>query len=207
MSVSYYFGLPGVGKTTLLAKMAIDESKRFKNVYTNIHLTDVPDNVVYIQNDWIGKYQLENGLLLIDEATLFADNRDYKNFSKSLVSFFMLHRHYGLTVRLFGQSYNGLDRKIRTLCGGDAQSGVYYMYRPLLLGRWQTKYYKIPYGIIIPDRRKNKEQNGSTLGEIEEGYCKPSLFQQIFCRRLWRPRYYKHFDSWEAPELPPLPQK
>ena len=58
--------------------MAVTEAKRYEHVYTNVHLTDVPENVVYIENEWIGKYQLENCLILIDEATLFADNRDYK---------------------------------------------------------------------------------------------------------------------------------
>lgn len=200
MAVSLYFGLPRTGKTTLLAKMAVKEAKRYEHVYTNVHLTDVPENVVYIENEWIGKYQLENCLILIDEATLFADNRDYKNFSKDLVKFFMLHGHYHCTIRLFAQTYNGVDKKIRTLC-----ELVYYMYKPFLTGHWVTKYYRIPYGIVIPDKHKNKQMTGNTLGEIEEGYCKPSLLERLFAHKLYRKRWYKHFNSWEAPELPPLP--
>lgn len=200
MAVSLYFGLPRTGKTTLLAKMAVTEAKRYEYVYTNVHLTDVPDNVYYIENEWIGKYQLENCLILIDEATLFADNRDYKNFSKDLVKFFMLHGHYHCTIRLFAQTYNGVDKKIRTLC-----ELVYYMYKPFLTGHWITKYYRIPYGIVIPDRRKNKQTTGNSLGEIEEGYCKPNLIERIFAHRLHRRKYYPHFNSWEAPVLPPPP--
>lgn len=205
MSISYYFGVPGCGKTSLLAKHALEGSKKYKNVYVNVHLSNMPDNVRYIENDWIGKYDISDGLLLTDESTLFVDNRDYKSFGKDLKQFAMLHRHYGITWYLYGQSYSGLDKKLRSLIGNNAQSGVFYVYKPLLFGRWITKYYRVPYGIVIPDRKKNKALTGNSLGEIEEGYCKPSLFNRIFCKRFIRFPYYKYFDSWEAPELPPLP--
>lgn len=198
--IRLYFGLPGVGKTTLLAKFALKYSKKFKYIYTNVHLSDMPDNVIYIHNEWLGIYNIVDGLVLIDEATIFADNRDYKNFSKDLTKWLMLSRHYGVSLFFFCQTYNGTDKKIRSLC-----TSVWYMYRPLLLGHWQTKYYRIPYGIVIPDARKNRALTGNSLGEIEEGYCKPPLLQRIFCHRMWRPLYYKYFDSWEAPSLPPLP--
>lgn len=204
--VSIYFGLPGCGKTSLIAAQAIKESKRmkkgkssFRQIYTNIHLTDIP-YVTYIDNDYIGKYDLSGGLILIDEATIFADSRDYKAFSKAKVQFFMLHRHYGCELRLFTQQWDGVDRKIRTIT-----DKVFYLYKPFITGRWITKFYRIPYGIIIPDKKQNKQNNNTSLGEIVQGYCKPSLFQRLFCKRVYRPPLYKHFNSWEAPELPSLP--
>lgn len=198
--IEYYFGLPRTGKTTLIAKFALKYSKKYKYVYTNVHMSDVPDNVVFIENDWVGKYDMSDSLILIDEATIFADNRDYKNFSKDLTKFMVLHGHYRCNIKLFAQTYNGTDKKIRTLC-----NSVYYMYKPLLTGHWITKYYKIPYGIVIPDRKKNQQTTGNSLGEIEEGYCKPSLIIRLFAHRLFRPPYYKYFDSWDAPALPPIP--
>lgn len=202
MSISLYFGLPGVGKTTLLTKMALKKSRKYENVYVNVHLSGLPPNVRYIENEYIGKFNLSNCLILIDEGTLFADNRDYKNFSKSLVSFFMLHRHYCADICIFSQTYNGVDKKIRTLC-----DKVFYMYKPFLTGWYKTKYYRIHYGIVIPDRRMNKQNNsGQKLGEIEEGYCKPSLFERMFAHSFNRRPYYKYFDSWDAPKLPELPE-
>ena len=204
--VSVYFGLPGCGKTSLIAYQAKRESLRmrkgrspFKQIYTNVHLTGVP-YVTYIDNDYIGKYNLSQGLILIDEATIFADSRDYKAFSKAKVQFFMLHRHYGCELRLFTQQWDGIDKKIRTIT-----DKVFYIYKPLITGIWFTKYYRIPYGIIIPDKKKNKESSGSSLGEIIQGYCKPSIFTRITCPRVFRPPLYKIFDSWEAPVLDPLP--
>lgn len=198
--INLYFGLPGTGKTTLIAKLCHSRSfrKRYKNVYCNVHLANT--DYTFIDNSYIGKYHLVDGAIIIDEGTLFADNRDYKNFSQNLTKFFMLHRHYNVDIYIFAQTYNGVDKKIRTLC-----NNVYYMYKPFLTGLWLTKYYRIPYGIVIPDSRRNKEKTGNTLGEIEEGYCKPPLIMRVFAKRLYRPKYYKYFDSWESPELLPLP--
>lgn len=198
--IEFYFGLPRTGKTTLISKMALTEAKKYKYVYVNVHLADMPHNVYYIENEWVGKYDMSDSLILIDEGSIFADNRDYKNFSKALVHFFVLHGHYRTNIRIFAQTYSGVDKKIRTLC-----NNVYYMYKPFLTGHWITKYYRIPYGIVIPDRKHNQQSTGNSLGEIEEGYCKPPLLFRIFAHRLYRPRYYRYFDSWEAPPLPPIP--
>lgn len=77
------------------------------------------------------------------------------------------------------------------------------MYKTPFLGHWISKYYRIPYGIIIPD--PHSKNSGEKLGDIVQGYCKPSLLQRIFCHRLFRPKYYRYFNSWEAPALPPPP--
>lgn len=59
----------------------------------------------------------------------------------------------------------------------------------------------IPYGIIIPDPKKDDSEK---LGEIIQGYCKPNIFVRMFQPRLRRKKYYKYFDSWARPELPPF---
>lgn len=197
MSISLYFGLPGCGKTTLMAKIACDaiKSRRYDHVYCNVHNT-IP-GVTYIDNEYIGSYDLSNSMLLIDEATLFADSRDHKNFSKERISFFLLLRHYSIDCCLFTQQWNALDLKIRVIT-----DRVYYVYKTLFLGHWFTKYYRIPYGIIIPDPKKS---DGQKLGEIVQGYAKPSFLVRLFCPWIFRPMYYKYFDSFEAPALRPLP--
>lgn len=193
--VSLYFGLPRAGKTTLLIKLAIKNRKKYKHIFANIHTT--LDFVTYISNEQIGHYDTSDALLLIDEGTLFADSRDYKKFSKELIAFFMLHGHYRCDIIIFTQQWDGIDKKIRVIT-----DKVYYVYKPKVLGAVLSRYYRIPYGIIIPDPKKDDAEK---LGEIVQGYCKPPLLQRVFCGILWRSRYYKYFDSWEAPPLPPLP--
>lgn len=197
MAVSLYFGLPGCGKTTLLAAKAFKavRSRRYRYVYSNVRLS-VP-GVIYIDNACIGIYELRNCLILIDEATLFADNRAHKDFPKHLVQFFLLHRHYNCDVILFTQQWNGVDKKIRVIT-----DRVYYVYKGFFTGHWFSCYYRIPYGIIIPDPRKDSSEK---LGEIVQGYCKPNILVRILSHKIYRPRYYKYFDSWDAPDLPQLP--
>lgn len=197
MSVTMFFGLPGCGKTTLLTKFALDavNSGKFENVYSNVHITVA--GVTVIDNDDIGKYALRNCLLLIDEATIFADNRNFKTFDKGKVLYFLEHRHFRATIFLFTQQWDGVDRKIRTIT-----DRVFYVYRHPVLPWWFSCYYRVPYDIIIPDPKTTPDK----LGEIVQGYCKPNFFVRLFAKSIYRPKYYKYFDSYAEPlgfdELP-----
>lgn len=197
--VSLFFGLPGSGKTTVLASLALKFTRkhsRYDHVYSNVFL-DVP-GVKMISNDDIGRYDLSYSAILIDEATLFADSRGYKEFPRHVIQFFLLHRHYHCDIFLFTQQWDGVDRKIRVIT-----DRVFYIYKTPILGHWFSFYYRVPYGIIIPDPKKN--QSGEKLGDIIQGYCRPSFLQRLFCSKVFRPHYYRYFDSFDAPPLPPLP--
>lgn len=203
--VALYFGLPGCGKSTLMSKFALQamRSKRYKNVYVNFPIA--VDGVTRIYWSDIGTYNLHDGLVLLDEASVGAiSNRSYgnkgkKNDNDRIVEWFMMHRHANCDVYLFTQRWDGVDASIRK----GLLDRVFYIYKPLLTGLWWSKYYRIPYDIIIPDP---KDGNGEKLGEIVQGYCKPGLIGRIFCGRIFRPRYYKLFDSWIMPSLPELPE-
>lgn len=196
MAISLYFGLPGCGKTTWLTKLALDAVRKgkYQNVYTNVQL-NIP-GVTIIDNDCIGQYELKNCLLLIDEATLFADSRAYKEFSKGRLEYFLEHRHRCADIVLFTQQWDGVDRKIRVIT-----DRVYYVYKGFFTGRWISSCWRVPYGILFPDPKKT----GEKLGEIVQGYSKPNILIRLFARRIYRPKYYPYFDSWELVELPPLP--
>lgn len=199
MSVALYFGLPGAGKTTMMVYHALKgvKSKRYANVYCNTHIA-VP-GVTYVDNDCIGRYELADCLLLIDEATLFADNRGYKEFSKGSIMYFLEHRHFNADIILYTQQWDGIDKKIRVIT-----DRVYYVYKGVFTGRWFTRCYRVPYGIIIPDP---KNQTGEKLGDIVQGYCRPNFLARMFSPWLYRPKYYRYFNSWERPGMPPLPEE
>ena len=199
--IALFFGLPGSGKTTIMAWLALRETRnkksRYKHVYGNVKMT-IP-GYTYIDNACIGQYDLSDCLLLIDEATLFADSRDYKNFNGKRLEYFLEHRHFKADIYLFTQQWDGVDRKIRVIT-----DRVYYVYKTRILGLWWSKFYRIPYGIIIPDPKKDQQK----LGEIIQGYCKPPFLTRLFSiKRVFRPAYYKYFDSFEKPYMPPLPPK
>ena len=194
--ISLYFGLPGTGKTTILASHAYKYLKdgTYKRVYCNVPLS-IP-GVILIDNAYIGKYDISGGVILIDEGTLFADSRDFKAFGKDKVYYFLMHRHFHVDIEIYVQQWDALDRKIRCIT-----DKVYYVHKSGPLRKWVTKYYQIPYDIIIPDGKSDSEK----LGEIIQGYCKPPFLIRMFCPRVWRPKWYRYFNSWDHVELPPLP--
>lgn len=199
--VSGYFGLPGSGKTTMLVKKAYDaafaRNPKYDHIYGNIDLVGIPRYIKINALD-VGKYMLENCLILIDEATINYDSREYKTFAKELSDWFMTHRHYRADICIFMQSYNGCDKRIRSV-----MDKLYYLYKSFLTGWYKTKVWRIPYDIIIPDK---KDTGSAHLGEIVEGYCKPPFLVRLFTPNLKRKKYYPYFDSWERKELPALPE-
>lgn len=198
MSVTRFFGLPGCGKTTALTWLAYKglASGKYPNVYGNVHLS-IP-GYTYVPFDVLGKYQLDNCLVLIDEAMVECGDRDYKSFGKEKIELFVMHRHMRMDICLFSQEADGTDKKIRSV-----SADMFYIKKGLFLGSWVSNIYKIPYGIVWP----TENSNGENLGKIVMGYMKPSVLSRLFAKRLWRPRYYQWFDSWEARELPPLPRR
>ena len=138
LQLNVYFGVPGSGKTTyaaFLAKKALYESKiirlckHYPNRFTDWILTtrlfkrslpvwsNVPIKGTYKLNAKtdLGIYMIEDGKLIIDEAGVEFNNRDYKAFPKTAIKFFKYHRHYGISVDVFSQSFEDMDVTIRRL--------------------------------------------------------------------------------------------
>lgn len=187
--ITCYFGLPGCGKSTMLSKIASHELKlirkgksKYKRVFCNYYIK----GCYHINFSDLGVYDTSDSLILLDEITLDADSRDFKTFSKSSKQFFILHRKYHCDVVYVTQQYDAVDRKIRELT-----SDLYYM-KPAGPFTYATRIYR---------------QITITLeNDISMGYKFPSLIQLITnprynLRLCFRPLYYKHFDSYQAPSL------
>lgn len=188
------FGLPRAGKTTDFAREALRNRHKYRHIYGNVHMS-VP-GYTYIPDSFLGIYQLDHALILIDEATLLADNRDFKSMKKTLVQFLVLHGHYKVDIIFYVQKWDAIDIKIRSMT-----QEVYYIRKAPILGRWLSYEYRIPYGIEF----SNPKTDGHRYGEIIMGYGRPRIFDRVFKGVIIRPLYYKYFDSWEAPALTPLP--
>ena len=113
MMITGIFGLPGSGKSTFLAQLAKRYQKMGYRVFIN---EDFPVDGCYLYS-WsdVGKFDMSNSVVLIDEVSLYADNRDFKQFHKALKQFFILHRHYHIDIVWCTQQFDGVDRKIREL--------------------------------------------------------------------------------------------
>ena len=189
--ISGYFGSPGAGKSTVLAKICVRERKRgrYDHIYTNFYVKGFEK----LDFSDLGKYHFKNSLIVLDELTVDADNRDFKNFSSKVRDFLIYHRHCGCNVVYATQDYGSVDKKIRNLT-----EELYYIRSisvalPLLRKLFPiSKASRIFRTIDIDDHAH----------DIVYGYRFGTLFERIFGRVsffVWRPRYYKMFDSFSDP--------
>lgn len=202
--VSIFWGFPRCGKTTLATFRALRASSRGRHVYTNVPLKidAFPEKcrpfLHIVPNSYFGKYDMSGGLIQIDEASVYADSRQFAKFPPELVEFFVEHGHYHVDIELYAQIYNRIDSTIRMLC-----EKLYWVKKPFFTGWFRSKVYRVPYGVAFTPP---PEGTGSKYGDITEGYCEPSTFGKIFAFQLWRRKYYKLFDSYARKPLPPMPE-
>lgn len=187
--ITGYFGVPGVGKTTLLTKIAVKAIKRmnrgkgkYENVYTNFYCKGARR----LNFNDLKTYKIINSLILLDEITMDADNRDFKNFPDEIRDFFILHRHLGNDIIYATQGYDAVDKKIRLLT-----QELWYMQKTVLPLFSEITSAKRIYRTI------NINEHTS---ELTLGYRFCNLVESFFTsnyKTVWRRRYYKYFDSFD----------
>lgn len=180
------FGLPGMGKTTMLTAAAQHSinGRSFlglpahDKVYTNFECP----GCYRLDFEKLGKYKFENALIIIDEIMLYADSRDFKSFSDDLKYFFSHQRHVNLDILWCSQMYDDCDKKIRGL------TDHYYLLEKMSF---------LPISIVKPILRK--------LGAMNNKFCDTIYMgAPISWTFIWRPKYYKMFDSFTYKDLPPV---
>lgn len=177
------FGLPRSGKTTFLTSLAQRAAKKrsvaalgrsYERVYTNFPC----EGCYRIDFDSLPYFDYSNSLVIIDEISLYADNRKYKDFNADLLYFFKLHGHYKLDLVWCSQSLNDADKKIR-----DVTDTIFYL-RPFAFSF--SSIIQIKHAIDFKDR------------QVFDCYDVVPLSFRLFYRKKW----YKYFDSYEHKELP-----
>lgn len=185
--IKAYFGVPGVGKSTILVQQAKKLKKKYDNIYTiNIDIKGCKR----ITRETLEKYKIENSLILWDEITMDADNREFKTFSKELRDFFILHRHLNCDIIYVTQNYENVDKKIR-----DLTSELWYMQKSVIpILRQFTTSKRIYRNININEH----------TSELTLGYRFCNLIESLFVSNFkicYRRLYYKSFDSYNQLSL------
>lgn len=183
--ISIILGVPGAGKTTLLTKIAQKEMKKGKAVYSN----------VYIQNCFIidskadiGKYLIENAVLIIDEGGTEYDNRNWKALSRRIIRFYKMHRHYRTDVYISSQDYD-IDIKLRSLA---AQIWIIRKsFIPFCISQKLVK-----SKIDIDDNKKT----GQKATEIIKSFQYVSILFGGY-KLTFGPTWWKYFDSYYKDKL------
>lgn len=176
-------GFPGAGKTTVLTMLAQRslQGKRTLDLYAfdTVYTTFPCPGCFKLDFSKLGKYNFHDCLILIDEISLFADNRAFKDFTKDWIYFFKLHRHHNIDVVWCSQSASDADKKIRTVT---EKSYIIDSY---------------PFGFTaIKPILKEHTVKGGEPGELF------TLAPPVQWRWCYRPKWYKYFDSYQVKKLP-----
>lgn len=190
--ITGYFGCPGCGKTTLLAKIAQKALRRkeYDHVYTNFPCYGCEQ----ISVDDLCLYRFGHSLILLDELTLDADSRDFKNFEQGLKEYITMHRHDGARIIYFVQDYSRVDKTIRN-CTFD----LWYM---------QTTTIPFLRHFSIAKRVFRKMDINEYKSEIVYGYRfrnKIESFTISTIKIVFRPRWYPYFNSFDLGVLADRP--
>lgn len=190
-----YFGVPGSGKSTLLSKFAVKELKRiksgkskYKDVYTNFYVAGCK----MIDYDNLESMKVYDSLIILDEITLDADNRNFKSFPVGVRDFFILHRHLGCDIIYATQSYELVDKKIRQLT-----QELWYM---------STTVVPFLRNFTMARRIYRTIKINEYTGDLILGYRFCNLLELLFTsniKTVFRPFYYRFFDSYDEGCLEP----
>ena len=206
LQLSVYFGVPGAGKTTFAAYLVRQAAKESRIVkFCRVHesgrvcrwvlasgllkrsvpvWSNVPIRGAYqidVKED-LGKYQIEDGSLIIDEAGIDFNSRQYKSLPMSIIKWLKLHRHYRMSVDVLSQSHEDMDITLRRL----AQR--YFLVKKSLLPNF-----------ICLRRIYRKVGIDATTHQLCDWYYfgLPIIDSQY----IYAPPLWSMFDSFAAPEL------
>lgn len=184
--LTFLFGKKGSGKSTYMVRCMIRDIKKGWTVYTN--MDDVKLPVRYFQIDDLASAVPEpHSSIYIDEGGLIWDNRNFKNFNKGYTEFFKLQRKYKCKVMINSQSFD-IDLKIRQLVDNmmlfNGVGGFLSIGRPIIRS------------VVLTE----------PVGDAESRIADRLRFAPFW---KWKvvllPLYFKFFDSFKAPERPPIP--
>ena len=196
--ITGYFGLPASGKSTIMTAYAQKELRKIrkgKSKYEFVCTNYYCENCCQLDYKQLGSVNLQNSLVLLDELTLDADSRSFKQFTQEKKEFFMQHRKDNVDVVYFTQAWDGIDKKIR-----DLTYSIFYVYQPF--ANVKGILFKPFQQFAIARRIFRKIDINEYTNEIVTGYRFPTTFERWFGTGIkqfyWRPSWYKYFDTNEA---------
>lgn len=183
----FIFGKKGAGKSLYMVKQMMKYLKKGWTVYTDIDNCNLPGVRIMNAMDLSEFAPVANSAIFLDEAGILFDNRNFKNFNSGLRDFFKLQRKYKCRVFLNSQSFD-IDKKIRDVTDHMglivSVGNVFSIYRPIRRSITLTQ----------------------PSAEAESRIADKLSFESLFKWQItYLPKYFKYFDSFAAPERPPLP--
>lgn len=182
MAVIIIFGIPGSGKSTHAASVVWHNLKHGIKTYSNVDIL----GSVRISKDEIGKYAIQDGDLILDEASIEYNNRNYKSLPLQTIEWFKKYRHEDVgNIYIYSQSYEDMDVTLRRLA-----DHLYIIRRSLP-------------GLFVLRRINRSVDIDKETRSIIDAY----FFGFLGIKFLFGFRYWHMFDSYEKIGLPPKKRK
>lgn len=181
-SVRIFFGKPGSGKTSFASAFVYKRLKSNLPVWSNVPIKGAFKLSV---KDDIGAFQMDNGYLIVDEAGIDYNNRQFgkgKGMSQEQIEWWKIIRHYHMVADIFSQSYDDMDVTLRRLA-----SDLFLIKRSL-----------IPHMFLCKRIRRKTAVDEFTHQIIDEYRMGIPVLDTY---RIYGKRYWKFFDSYDAPVL------
>lgn len=178
--------LPDPKFTVNLARRFLEFVYRHDLLKKNLHVwSNVPITGSFSLDpkEDIGKYMMVNGKVIIDEAGIEYNNRNFKQFPPEAVYWYKYHRHYQCSVDVFSQSYEDMDITLRRL----AQN--YFVVKKSL----------IPYFVVCKRIKRKVGIDDNTHQIIDKYYFGLPI---ISSKWIFAPPLWKLFNSFSRKELP-----
>lgn len=200
-----YFGKPRSGKSTVLASYAAKNNLRQSvnnllgrlrfpkfirlRCYDCIYSTEMIKGTLRIAPYDIGLFDPgPNSLIILGEAGTYFNNRLSSKIPSYCTDFFALHGHYGCTIIWDSQSVD-VDKKLR-----NRTEYLYHIRKGRILP-FLTFQRRIWYDLTVDNDSKDLVEGYS----ISSGLLKPLHYLIGVNKILFRPLYYRYFDSYNRP--------
>lgn len=191
--IRVFFGSPGCGKTTLACKMFYKNSKSKKRSYDYQYSNFDNDLSIKVPSlDGLGSWTFpEHSYIIVDEAGIEYNSRKYKTLDQQTIQWFKLHRHYKCDVDFISQSWEDMDITIRRLA-----DELWYIKKlgPISIVRRVYKSVKV-------DDKTHQIIDAYEIGKLLKRLL-PFPFGSKTWFLVWRPKYYKYFNTYEKPNTP-----
>lgn len=185
----FLLGKKGSGKSTKMVKEMLKAQRRGYWIYTDIKDCIVPDVRIIDAADLETFTPVHDSALFLDEVGITFDNRHFKAFSDGHRDWFKFQRKYKVICWQNSQGYD-IDLKIKVLI-----DRIYLQ--------------SVLFNVIGISRPVSKSWTlTDPTGDSESRPAERMKFEPIWRWEFtWLPKYFKYFDSFDAPPRYPIPYR